>query len=992
SVENLDINAQLQEKVFAIAALKNRLRKLKRKNVVDTAILKPNATIAPRMLKLDMEPISHRLKNNRDAHEALLFLWAEAVARACYTKNRSLIQKRHNKTPYELLHDRKPDLSYLHVFGALCYLTNDGEDLGPGPKLLSPGTISSGLTPNVPSLISYVPPTKNDWDILFQPMFDEYLNPPPSFDLQVPTVIAPEPADSIEVDHDIEVAHMDNNPFVEFLIPEPSSEESYTQPVSTQQQLQDEALFCYFNALFSFVEPKSYKDALTESCWIEAMQEELNEFECLEVWKHVPRPDCVMVITLKYIYKVKLDELGGVLNKKAHLVARGYHQEEGIDFEESFTPVARLEAIRIFISFATHMNMVVYQMDVKTAFLNGILHEEVYVSQLDRGIFLNQSKYALESIKKYGMETCEPADTPMVEKSKLDEDPQWKAIDPTRYRGMIGTLMYLTASRPDLVFVVCMCARYQAKPTKKHLHAVNRIFRYLRGTINLGVNFTDVPDDDTTLAFLIKLGYKGPLYKHTNMFVDHMHQPWRTLAAIINKCLYGKTTSNGKLFKYRIKILWGMFYKEYVDYPELIWEDLAYEIDHRKEKRPRRENMPFPRFIKEPVDVSEESEPEHEAVKRKTSSKRKVKKKVTLSTDDNIISNDSDTDLELGKSINKTEVEEAEAARQVHATHARIVTKSILEPNKRRKSSKVTSDPPKKLKGVPSLTPEEQEAADIMQAHKESKKTSKRQPVTEGSSEGTGTIPGVPNESIVVSATSSKGTSTKPGVLDEEKDITKENVILEWGLEQESKYSEEDKLDGEEKDDKEGDADDEDDENESAEDDIYKYKIRVRKDEDEEMLNVKVKHSDKGDEEVTNAAMTDAEKTSEDTTDAEINSLLEVKIQSKVLHIQSPSMLRVPVSMIFEHLFLTPIQESPSIATVTTLTLQFVSTTPSVPQQITTPIHIPPITTDAPIITIVVSESDALSAVQLRVAKLEKDVFELKKIDLATKALASLKT
>ncbi|GJR18597.1 hypothetical protein Tco_0967124 [Tanacetum coccineum] len=93
------------------------------------------------------------------------------------------------------------------------------------------------------------------------------------------------------------------------------------------------------------------------------------------------------------------------------------------------------------------------------------------ISQSPRGIFLNQSKYALESIKKYGMETCEPADTLMVKKSKLDEDPQGKAVDLTRYSGMIGTLMYLTTSRPDLVFAVCMCAQYQAKPTEKHLHA-----------------------------------------------------------------------------------------------------------------------------------------------------------------------------------------------------------------------------------------------------------------------------------------------------------------------------------------------------------------------------------------------------------------------------------------------------------------------------------------------------------------------------------------
>ncbi|GJU09341.1 retrovirus-related pol polyprotein from transposon TNT 1-94 [Tanacetum coccineum] len=113
------------------------------------------------------------------------------------------------------------------------------------------------------------------------------------------------------------------------------------------------------------------------------MQEELNEFECLEVWEIVPRPNKVMVITLKWIYKVKLDELGGILKNKARLVASGYRQEERIDFEESFAPVARIEAIRIFLAFVAHMNMVVYQMDVKTTFLNSIMREEVYVSQPD---------------------------------------------------------------------------------------------------------------------------------------------------------------------------------------------------------------------------------------------------------------------------------------------------------------------------------------------------------------------------------------------------------------------------------------------------------------------------------------------------------------------------------------------------------------------------------------------------------------------------------
>nr|GEY57442.1 retrovirus-related Pol polyprotein from transposon TNT 1-94 [Tanacetum cinerariifolium] len=109
------------------------------------------------------------------------------------------------------------------------------------------------------------------------------------------------------------------------------------------------------------------------------------------------------------------------------------------------------------------------------------------ISQSPRGIFINQSKYALESLKKCGFESYDPVDTPMVEKSKLDEDREGKAIDPSHYRGMIGTLLYLTSSRPDLQFAICMCARYQARPTEKHVHAVKRIVRYLRGTVNRGL-------------------------------------------------------------------------------------------------------------------------------------------------------------------------------------------------------------------------------------------------------------------------------------------------------------------------------------------------------------------------------------------------------------------------------------------------------------------------------------------------------------------------
>nr|GEY60924.1 uncharacterized mitochondrial protein AtMg00810-like [Tanacetum cinerariifolium] len=397
---------------------------------------------------------------------------------------------------------------------------------GPALHEMTPVTISSGL------VTPYVPPSRNDWDLLFQPLFDELLTPSPSVDPPSPEVIAsitdvippelaestgspssttvdqdapslsksqttPEtqsfviPQDVKEDIHDIEVAHVRNDPLFGMPIPEVASNQS-SSTVSPHTIMHPDHQIPQHNSKWTKDHPldniigqlsrPTYKDALTQTCWIEAMQEELNEFERLEVWELVPRPDKVMVITLKWIYKVKLDELRGILKNKARLVARGYRQKEGINFEESFAPVARLEAIRIFLAYVAHKNMVVYQMDVKTAFLNGL-----QISQSPEGIFINQSKYALESLKKYGFESCNQVDTPMVEKSKLDEDKEGKAVDPSHYRGMIGTLLYQTASRPDLQFAICMCARYQARPIEKHIHAVKRIFRYLCGTVNRGL-------------------------------------------------------------------------------------------------------------------------------------------------------------------------------------------------------------------------------------------------------------------------------------------------------------------------------------------------------------------------------------------------------------------------------------------------------------------------------------------------------------------------
>ncbi|GJY33542.1 retrovirus-related pol polyprotein from transposon TNT 1-94 [Tanacetum coccineum] len=268
------------------------------------------------------------------------------------------------------------------------------------------------------------------------------------------------------------------------------------------------------------------------------------------------------IITVKWIWKNKTDAGNMVIQNKSCLVAKGYGQEEGINFEESFTPVARLEAVKIFVAYAAHKNFPVYQMDVKTAFLNSLLKEEVFVRQPDgfvdpdfsnhvyrlkkalyglkqahrvwydklssfliehdftKGIvdltlftrrhgddillvqiyvddiifgstnpFINhlaESLFVNHNIMKHGMEKCDTISTPMA-MSKLDADLHGTQVDQTKCCSMIGGLMYLTASRPDIAFATFVCARYQARSTEKHLKKVKRIFRYLRQTINMGL-------------------------------------------------------------------------------------------------------------------------------------------------------------------------------------------------------------------------------------------------------------------------------------------------------------------------------------------------------------------------------------------------------------------------------------------------------------------------------------------------------------------------
>nr|GEV44468.1 Gag-Pol polyprotein [Tanacetum cinerariifolium] len=189
-------------------------------------------------------------------------------------------------------------------------------------------------------------------------------------------------------------------------------------------------------------------------------------------------PLCKNVINMKWLWKNTRDEENTVIRNKSRLIAKGYAQKEGVDFKESFALVARLEAVRLFISYATHKSFTVYQMDVKIAFLYGPLKEEVYVNQSDGFVdpYHPDKAYRLK-IALYGLKQAPRAciDTPMATKH-LDADLSGTPVDQTRYQSMVGALMYLTASRPDIVHATCYCARYQAKPTEKHLTAVKQIF------------------------------------------------------------------------------------------------------------------------------------------------------------------------------------------------------------------------------------------------------------------------------------------------------------------------------------------------------------------------------------------------------------------------------------------------------------------------------------------------------------------------------------
>ncbi|KAK0594086.1 hypothetical protein LWI29_016031, partial [Acer saccharum] len=469
---------------------------------------------------------------------------------------------------YELWKGKRPNVSYFHTFGSKCYILNDRDQLGKFDAKSDEG-IFIGYALNSRAYRVFNLKTLSVMESSNVVFDDTRLK---------------------SNDHEEEVIFSDDSPLKKVVV---------SPNVGTSNVNNDGTQPIDRVPLLDSKEPAPWVRKLHDKEDIigEVNEEELSQFERNEVWTLVPRPKTTNVIGTKWIFRNKSDEDGNIVRNKVRLVAQGYSQIEGIDFEETFAPVARLESIRLLLSISCVHKLKLHQMDVKSAFLNGFLQEEVFVEQpkgfvdahhpnhvyrlkkalyglkqaprawyerltqflvdnnytrgsvdktlfikrdndelfiaqiyvddivfgstnntkvqqfvdvmslefemslvgelsyflglqirqMHDGIFITQAKYAKNLVKKFGLEKAKHCDTPMSTTLKLSKDASGKSVEQTLYRGMIGSLLYLTASRPDISFSVGVCARYQADPKESHLSCVKRIIRYVNGTSNYGI-------------------------------------------------------------------------------------------------------------------------------------------------------------------------------------------------------------------------------------------------------------------------------------------------------------------------------------------------------------------------------------------------------------------------------------------------------------------------------------------------------------------------
>ncbi|GJZ93436.1 retrovirus-related pol polyprotein from transposon TNT 1-94 [Tanacetum coccineum] len=951
-------------------------------------------------------------------------------------------------------------------------------------------------------------------------MFDEYFNYPPSVASSVPATATPRPVDPIGTP---------SSTSVDQDAPSPSTSQTpqETQPLVIPFSVEEEFhnievahLDTIPSLVFQF-QNQILKNLFQGMLFQLLCTQSINHLNISENGPRITR----WIMSLEVLLDLSLQDI----NYKTK-------------------PFARLEAIRIFIAHVAHMNMIINQIDVKTAFLNGILCEEVYVRQPDgfvdqdnpnhfskvtvdptlftrkegkyillvqiyvddiifastdpslcetfseimcskfkmsmmgkmsfflglqisqspRGILLNQSKYALDIIKKYGMETSDPVDTPMVEKSKLDEDPQGKEVDPTCYRRMIGSLMYLTASRPDLdsciaqttfidddhagfqdtrrstsksiqllgdrleqvengvvelyfvrteyqlayIFtkalgrerleflinklgmrsmsleklksladeenkimnplIVQQCAlddalvahdnhaiigkcKMRIEPTKTQkevtyqvaLDALKLTTYYKAFLATVGVpdiymhqvrnqEFVEPPTHEETVSFIKELGYQGELESITKMHIDHMSQPCRILPlsstdASLGKQVYGMLILDVLVSK---EMMESKAYKTYLD--------LA-----TRKVIPKEVRKSTTAHIKE----------------------------TSLTADDNIISEDPNTTLELVKSISKTEAEEQEATRLTGVTIKDTPTET----------KKKIPEKSLKLKGMEIISDAAMLAANIKKAIQATKRDFRSQHRTGGSSEGAGSKPEVPDESKGKTKDINEGVGSKLEVPDVSTD--QESKYESWG-------DSGDKVQDDEWVHTPDDYVPTDDEPQYVDDDEEYNSINKELYED---VNVKLKDAELADEGKGNEKLTDTEpvyaeheEINQEVASAKVHD--EVQATSTAAPATQKEKTEAPPSSSSHFVSSNYVILEPTVlSSIPKITTKALATTisPFIPPFIPIPT---PTTTEATTLTLAVPKSKALSAIHLRVSDWEKEVKEFRNIDHSTILLATIKS
>uniref|UniRef100_A0A251SKN6 Putative zinc finger, CCHC-type n=1 Tax=Helianthus annuus TaxID=4232 RepID=A0A251SKN6_HELAN len=575
-----------------------------------------------------------------NAKELPTCYWAEAVACATYILNRTVTKTRPNITPYEAWNGNKPNVEHLKVFGCLAYVHIPKQRRDKLDKKTEK-TVFVGYSENSKGYKLYNPQS-NKIIISRDVVFDEnkrWILDPESDDTHIivtddeesqmqthkddaqeetvlPEQLQPH-ASTSQANEELNPGENQNQHSEECSAAEhtqehdinSSSSDSENEVIRTKslnnvyrnsralteeevrQKYKDNQVVNF--VLYTSADPTSYEEASKDSRWTEAMDKEIESIHKNQTWELVDPPIHQKPIGVKWIYKTKYDEKGNVDKYKARLVVKGYKQKYGIDYQEVFAPVIRFETIRLVLALAAHHGWHLHQMDVKTAFLNGKLEEQVYIEQpqgyikkrrgekgmssqtgfiwfktspksmvhsmrlisefkesmkkefemTDMGclhyflgmevsyengnIILSQKKYMRSLLEKFRMTSCNTVSTPMEYGLKLSKDDPEDFVDERVYRSLVGSLMYLTNTRPDIMFAVSKISRFMENPKKSHWEAAKRILKYIKGTQQQGITYTkggkkqlvgfsdsdyagNVDDSKSTSGYIFHLG-SGPV-------------------------------------------------------------------------------------------------------------------------------------------------------------------------------------------------------------------------------------------------------------------------------------------------------------------------------------------------------------------------------------------------------------------------------------------------------------------------------------------------